>query len=321
MLVAVFFLFSHATAQSYCTCGPSSLIYTNLGPIKLVGDGSTIQDTTNCPRVLGPRDLTNLSADLSSQGIYTITYSITVCEGSYYYNQVGAWIDYNHNGYFDADEGLFFDNHTGSVPDASRSFVVPKNLSYFGPTRLRVQVQEVYGVEFINPCVNFSYGGTKDFTVILKPDSPYCESGPTSPEDTHLGPLLLRGESSDIVQFEEPCPGYLGPINFTDVVADVIPGSTYPLALSVVTCRKEYAVTASAWVDWNQNFEWEENERLFTVNKYGAIMHQLTVPADAKPGPTAMRTMVQENDGISPIGSCEMFKYGATQDYRIIVKG
>jgi len=264
--------------------------------------------------------MTTRSADLSVQGIYTISYSITICNGTFYYNQIGAWIDYDHNGQFEASEGLFFMNATGGVPFGEQSFVVPKDLNYSGPTRLRVQVQELISNvgPIIEPCSLFSFGATKDFTVILKPASLYCTSGPTSPEDTHLGPLLLRGHSKDIIQYTEPCPGYLGPTNFTDLVADLVIGQTYPLALSVVTCRKEYPLTASAWIDWNQNLEWEENERLFTENKYGAIVHTIIVPADAKPGPTSMRTMVQESDG--PIGPCDMFKYGATQDYPLEVK-
>jgi len=322
MIRAFVFLLSYAAAQTYCTCGPSSLSYTNLGPVKLAGDSTIILDSTDCPKVIGPRDLTSLSADLTGQGIYTLDYAITVCNGSYYYNQIGAWVDYNHNGVFEADEGLFFANYTGGIPSASQNFVVPKDLKYSGPTRLRVQVQELITNlgPLIDPCFMFPYGATKDFTVVLKPRSPYCDSGPTTPEDTHLGPLLLRGESKDIVQYAEPCPGFLGPTNFTDLIADVVVGQTYPLSLSVVTCRKEYPVSASAWIDWNQNLEWEENERLFTAGKYGAITLTFTVPQDAKTGPTSMRTMVQETDGSTTIGPCDMFKYGATQDYPIEVK-
>jgi hypothetical protein len=164
----------------------------------------------------------------------------------------------------------------------------------------------------------FSYGGTKDFTVNLRASNPYCSSGPTQQEDTHLGPLIFRGERNDIVQYAPPCPGTLGPQNFTDLLADLRQGSTYPLALSVVTCNKEYPnILTAVWIDFNSNGVWEDNEQVVAPNThFGAIFTQVTVPVDAVVGPTSMRAMVQEvSAGQTSIGPCDQFRWGGTQDY------
>jgi len=309
-------LLSYASAQ-YCSSGPIYLSDTNLGPVRIAGDGKTIDDTTDCPRVAGPRDLTTQSVDITAGGLYSIMFSVTAC-GIVYGSTIGAWIDYNHNYVFEPTENLFFRTFIGSGSNISAEFVVPANVSYYGSTRLRVQLQET-SVTQTNPCANFSYGGTKDFSVVTKKQSPYCTAGPTSPEDTHLGPLILQGEKRDLIQYAEPCPGFLGPTNFSDILADVKPGNSYPLALSVVTCRKQYPnILTSMWVDWNGDYIWDESERTLPVtSKFGAIMHTLVVPSNAKAGNTAARVMVQETTA-STIEACdETFKYGATQDYVI----
>jgi len=307
-------LLSYSSAQNYCTSGPLYTSDTNLGPVRINGDGSQIDDASDCPKVIGPRNLTNLTVNLTQGGLYNLQFAITAC-GYAYSSSIGAWIDFNNNGIFELSENLFFRSFNGSVYDATAPFVIPSTISYFGATRLRVQVQETLTTP-LNPCANFSYGGTKDFTVFLKVSSPYCTAGPTSPEDTHLGPLILQGEKRDLIQYAEPCPGYLGPTNFSDIIADVVPGVSYPVALSVVTCRKQYIQVTSMWVDWNQDYVWSEDERVLQTPKFGAIMNTISVPLDAKLGNTAMRVMVQETDS-GPIYPCDNFKYGATQDYVI----
>jgi len=316
MFSIVFLLLSSASAQNYCSSGPTYTSDTNLGPVKLQGDGSTIDDPLDCPRPTGVRLLTNLSADLTGGGLYKLVFSVTAC-GYNYGSTAGAWIDYNLNGIFETDENLFFVTLAGSVYDFSKDFLVPANVTYFGATRMRVQVQET-AAGVLNPCSNFSFGGTKDFTVVIKHTSHYCTAGPTSPEDTHLGPLLFQGAQRDLIQYSEPCPGYLGPTNFSDILADVARGMTYPIALSVVTCRKQYLQTTSIWVDWNRDYEWTEDERVLpSTTKFGAIMGTITVPSNAQQGNTGMRVMVQEIEG--QIYPCDNFKYGATQDYNLLI--
>jgi len=312
-------LVSRIAGQTYCNSGPTSSADTNIGAVTLIGDNSRIDDTSNCPKTLGPQDLTRLVADLTPGGVYTLSYEVTAC-GYYYTAIAAAWIDYNHNGVFDTNENLFFNRHFGGSSE-SVNFLVPSEVAFVGTTRMRVQIQET-DIMVINPCANFTYGATKDFSITLKANNPYCKAGPTSSEDTQLGPALLEGERNSIIQNAPVCPGYIGNANFTDVVLDLLVGRTYPYAFSVVTCRKQYPIQAAAWVDWNQNHIWEDPlERILQpTTRYGAIVGTFTVPADAKTGPTSMRTMVQESpSGGGTIQPCDMFQYGGTYDYPLHV--
>jgi len=312
------FLVSAAVGQ-YCNSGPSSSSDTNLGPVNLVGETSGISDNSDCPKTIGPKDLTNLVADVSSGKSYTLNFSITAC-GYVYQFVVGAWADYNKNGLFEETEKLF--SVMGSTSGVyTQNFTVPK-LDTRGLTRLRVQVQESSSPT-IDPCSMFYYGATKDFSVDLRPANNYCECGPTSDQDTSLGPLIFLGEKKDIIQYANPCPGNLGPRNFTDQQAELFIGNSYTIAFSVVTCNKPYPkILSSIWIDWDANQVFDESERVLQPNaRFGSIFVPVTVPANAVPGPTSMRTMVQEMvQGGVAIGPCDMFTYGATYDYPILIE-
>jgi len=315
-------LVSVAVGQgNYCSSGPGSLSDTNIGPVTLVGDGATsIQDGSDCPKTIGPKNLTNLVADISPGKTYTLTFEITGC-GYVYAYVVGAWIDYNKNGYFEANENLFFlKGNTSNF--SSQTFTVPLSLDTRGFTRLRLQVQETTDTT-IDPCSGFYYGATKDYSVNLAATNLFCNCGPTSDQDTSLGPAIFLGEKTDIIQYAAPCPGTLGPRNFTDQRADLVRGKTYTFAFSVVTCNKPYPkILSSAWIDWNRNQVFDDSDRILQPSaRFGALFAQVTVPSDAVPGPTSIRTMVQEMvNGGTTIGPCDMFQYGATYDYPLSVE-
>jgi len=310
-------LVSTAVGQ-YCVSGPQSFADTNIGAVTLAGDSSIIQDGSDCPKVLGPKDLTNLTADIAPGKKYTLSFQVTAC-GYVYEHVVGAWIDYNKNGLFEPTENVFY--LKGTVANAyTQEFVVPA-LDTRGVTRLRLQVQETSGTT-IDPCSSFYYGATKDFSINLLPTNLYCNSGPTSDEDTSLGPAIFLGEKQDIVQYANPCPGNLGPRNFTDQRADIEAGKDYTFAFSVVTCNKPYPnILSSVWIDFDGNQVFDSNEQLLSPTpRFGAIFVTFTVPSSARKGPTSMRTMVQEMaKGGNTIGPCDMFQYGATYDYPILI--
>jgi len=165
VLLIVLNFFGLAFGQLYCQSGPTTTVDSNLGAVTLNGDGSSIVDDTNCPGTIGPKDLTALKADLSLGKSYRLSYAVTTC-GNSFPTLSGAWIDYNGNLLFDADEQLGVFSNAKSV---DTDFVVPASSDSVksGPTRLRVQVQETQATT-INPCATFPYGATKDFTVEIK---------------------------------------------------------------------------------------------------------------------------------------------------------
>jgi len=166
-LVVLSSLVAYTFGQGYCNCGPTTTVDSNLGLVSLVGDGKSITDDSNCPGTIGPKDLTAQVADVAPGGTYKLVFTVTTC-GNSFPTLAGAWIDWNKNTQFDANELLA--PFTTSKNAVEQTFAVPAAGSpdlVYGSTRLRVQVQETQATT-LNPCASFPYGATKDFSVSVK---------------------------------------------------------------------------------------------------------------------------------------------------------
>jgi len=313
-----------AALGQYCFefVGPVTTIDANLGPVTLRGRTKQIFESSNCPGIVGPLDATNLVADIVPGYPYSLSFEVTTC-GAWYPLLSGAWIDYNGNYQFDDWESL--GNFTAQTGLIVFNFTAVNNSNVkYGATRLRVQVQET-AQNFIQPCDTFPYGGTKDFTVEIVEEIPgYCNSGPTSTIDTQLGQVTFRGDSKDIVETTE-CPGGTGPVNFTNLTADLTVGNSYEITYNVTTCSNVYPVVSSAWIDFNQNQVWDQWEQIFPFSKrMGMQAYSFKVPKSTpsevvREGTTRLRLQVQEIGGDS-IEPCTIFAFGGTKDFSIQIK-
>ncbi|RTQ47777.1 T9SS type A sorting domain-containing protein [Hymenobacter gummosus] len=109
------------------------------------------------------------------------SYPLTVNLGRY--AKVGVWIDYDHNGKFDAAEYTFIGsnsgNTVGSTASVSQTISIPAS-ALSGDTRLRVRSQYYPTSSTLDgnsSCAGFSYGETEDYTVTLVPELA-CAGGP-----------------------------------------------------------------------------------------------------------------------------------------------
>lgn len=105
-------------------------------------------------------DNTNLSTDLEQDGNYTMT----IIGGAYAPDTYAAWIDYNNDFVFSANEKL---GEAQTVTDSAEvvtiNFTVPATAD-LGPARLRVRC--VYSIAGnIEACTDYTYGETEDYTV------------------------------------------------------------------------------------------------------------------------------------------------------------
>jgi len=160
-----------SSQSTYCVTnvGPSSTLDSNVGPVHLVGDSSSILENNDCPGTQGVQLFLTDTADLTPEKSYTLMFTKTTC-GGVYPTLAGAWIDFNCDQVFSAQEQLA--PFSPAVGPITIPFTVPgldnKTLpAVVGATRLRVQVQETYQT-YIDPCGAFSYGGTKDFGITIK---------------------------------------------------------------------------------------------------------------------------------------------------------
>lgn len=146
-------------------CIPTSLTGTADGDYV---DGVQLADISNTGSgsVSGPtyQDYTSQATDL----VRGQNYTITVTSGDYTEDIVGAWIDFDANDVFDVDELLGEAVTTGTFEEVTFTFTVPLAAT-LGTTRLRARCvyPDVNNGEPTNadPCVNFSWGETEDYSV------------------------------------------------------------------------------------------------------------------------------------------------------------
>lgn len=151
-----------------------------LGAINNTGSGS----------VTGPtyQDYTAQTTDL----IRGQSYTITLTSGEYIEDIVGAWIDFDANDVFDASELLGEAVTTGAFEQVPFSFTVPLTAT-LGATRLRARCVFPDTGEPTNadPCANFSWGETEDYSVNIGTN--------TAVTSTDLNPFFAYPNPADEV--------------------------------------------------------------------------------------------------------------------------
>jgi len=108
--------------------------------------------------------------------------------------------------------------------------------------------------------------------------------------------------------------------NFTYMEAEVEIGSTY-----TATVASAYSNNyVSMWIDFNQDFEFSDNERVLTdflIPESGVLTDvDVTIPGYGLPGTTTMRIGANYGDISSP-DPCATFEYGEWEDYTVVVSG
>jgi len=162
-----------APTPKYCPAGPTVADGSNLGAVTLVGEQRpSIMDSTDCPGVVGLRNLTNQYTIVMPGGSYQVELDVTTCNGKGYPRYAYAFIDYNGNTQYESTELLGQASvGSGVSPITLRfPFQVPcrNKGSVPGMTRMRVFVVE--GGRSPDPCLVFAYGGAKEFSISILPE-------------------------------------------------------------------------------------------------------------------------------------------------------
>ncbi|MBA3647764.1 MAG: T9SS type A sorting domain-containing protein [Chitinophagales bacterium] len=88
--------------------------------------------------------------------------SVTVGNGGTEY--VSIWVDFNHNGFFDANERTYLGSGSGQTLNSNISIPIT---ALTGITGMRVRVE--YSAEPVDPCVAFTNGETEDYSINITP--------------------------------------------------------------------------------------------------------------------------------------------------------
>ncbi|MBC8048510.1 MAG: T9SS type A sorting domain-containing protein [Fimbriimonadaceae bacterium] len=114
----------------------------------------------------------------------------------------------------------------------------------------------------------------------------------------------------------------IGYSDYTELSTGLIAGSTYTIYLD----NKSWQYNYSVWIDFDQNMEFEETEKLGTIVLTGVQSGSITfsLPADAISGETRMRVRaVHEPFGpwMNSNDPCLPFLQGDTEDYTVLISG
>jgi len=155
------------TAQPTSYCIPTSTNGTNDGDyINGVSLGNI--SNTNSGGV-GQPTFSNLSATWSTGLLRGSSQTIAIQSGAYSPDHYAAWIDYDQNNVFGANEklGEFTTSTTGQTQNISFTVPVTANL---GTTRMRVRgVFHNQGEPApTDPCFNYAWGETEDYGVVIQ---------------------------------------------------------------------------------------------------------------------------------------------------------
>ncbi|WP_298509935.1 GEVED domain-containing protein [uncultured Kordia sp.] len=159
-------------------------------------------------------------------------------------------------------------------------------------------------------------------TLLVGDQMPSNDSVTTMVENTVCAPTAdctlgdgLRLFSIAEINNSSACEGYG---DFTDQIASLEPGVTYPLTVTTNYGNQYLTV----WIDFNDNNIFETNEKVVTdfilgANQTGGTFTDtvdVTIPADANQGTFRMRAKTNWNAAV-PDDACVETTYGETEDY------
>jgi len=295
------------------TCVPTSDNGTVLGDYIYAVSLETLEQISGPSNAPYYTDYTTTQApDLSINAFY----SLQLSSGSSETDEYAVWIDWNNDGDF-LDQSELIGQQTSYVAGEFLDFPfqVPTGIAT-GPKRMRVRCAFA-GIN-MNPCGNYIYGETEDYTVNIIPQTPsgYCTPiyAGGSLQNDYIKSVVLLNLSNVSGPSADPFYDY-----FTSaVVPELTPGITY-----VVNVQNGYSNfnRFAAWIDWNDDDDFQDvDEKLGEVGasaNYEQVQITFTVPLNASTGNRRLRVRSAFNTiGINP---CQAYSFGETEDYDVNV--
>lgn len=149
----------------------------------------------------------------------------------------------------------------------------------------------------------------------------YCTSnvGPTSTVDSNVELVQIAGAAGNINFIG--CPAVIGVQDLTMLSVALNAGGSYVLNVKFGTCGGNYAGAGEAWIDFDQNGNFDAYESIGTwmgTPPVAISTFNFTVPANAQNGTSRMRVMQRES-GTLPLNPCGTYTWGSVMDFGITI--
>lgn len=283
---------------AYCVAkgsnGPETITKVQLGTI----------NNASARSATGYHDYTNLSTTLEQGNTYTLSVDIIgYKEGDK--DEIYAWVDWNQDNDFE-DAGETITVTKVSNLKGVATITVPANAT-LGNTRMRVKVS----YNSTTACGDFSYGEVEDYALVVNealPTPTHCmasgNNGPEAIARVRLG-TIDNTSTRDATGYHD----------YTNLAATLPKNSSHTLSIDIIGYRGGVDDEIYAWIDWNQDGDFDDTGETVLVNKSsdlsGAAIVQ--VPVGAVLGTTVMRLKVSYGSNTT----CGTFNYGEVEDYTL----
>ncbi len=307
-------------AVGYCTPVPSIGTSSN-DFIDGVSLGTIINTGTGFAGGPSYNDYTFLSTNIAQ----STNYNLYVTTGNYYPDYYAVWIDYNSDDDFnDVGEKIGEFQSSTTYQQLNFNFSVPPTAT-LGQTRMRVRC--VYNAPSMDPCIDYTYGETEDYTVNITSGSgpaPYCEANlhqvncdiTDAIDDVYLVNSTLYNLGTGCNSLTST--GYTNWPASGSTTTTVLRNQTYALGVNSTATS-----IISVWFDWNDDgvfatTEWFQVTTSSTPNTASVI--NVLVPNNAVLGQIRMRVRSRyAGNSNGPTDPCTFFGSGETEDYTITV--
>ena len=281
-------------------CAGSGMVGSEAGHIKRVTVGDIESNTAD----EGYLQETEQFAQIQRGRYYPLEVHLNESE---YADTLVAWIDWNNDWVFDANEALAL-----SVPDENRvsygMVSVPAGAE-MRMTRLRLrstQPKEMY----LDPCGEYP-GEVEDYLLLVTENpTTYCPVKSNYTRDEYI----MQVEIGDL---KSKTNGY-DYSNYFFKSANVHRGMTVDVALTPKFRKDSLDQYWRIWIDYNNDGDFQGAGELVMSGSGKDVVHgTITVPGDAVFGSTRMRIMMQRGETPEP---CENITFGEIEDYGINIK-
>lgn len=194
------------------------------------------------------------------------------------------------------------------------------------------QIPGVWGVSFLDftaPSIDgMAPSGSVSFRLFDYNTSGYCT--PSINYTSNAQPIT-NVEFSNINN-PSSITSTVGYEDYTNLVADVVKGETYPIKIHGKAQWNFNANTYTVFIDWNHNNILDDAGEVYSVGYlFGdttasqELLYNITIPEDALVGATRMRVLKVNSASSTvlfwPSGACGAYNYGQIEDYTVNVQG